>query len=71
MFKQEEISEILYKEFTKKFRSKRAFARDAEVTEATIRRFFLNKQNISLEIFCKLCDSLEIQPSDVLSKVGL
>lgn len=67
---QAEITHRIWVEFDRKFKGNKAkFAREAGCDEKTIRKLFDEGMNMKLELLFKLCDALEIEPSDVLKEI--
>ncbi|WP_258542853.1 helix-turn-helix domain-containing protein [Parvicella tangerina] len=67
----ENIASIIQEEYPKYYSSKLAFAGAADVDEKTIRRILKGQQNISIEIFVKICAAIHISPSELLKSIGL
>lgn len=53
-----------------KFKSNVEFSNVADVTETTIRRVLLGKQNISIKLLEQICDALDVKMSDLLKEIG-
>jgi DNA-binding Xre family transcriptional regulator len=63
------LGQEIEKRYKDKFNSKLEFSYACDVDEKTIRRLFLGKQNVSILILKKICDTLEIKISDVLISI--
>ena len=50
-------------------KSGKGFANASECTETTVRRVFLHKQRMTLNLFLRFCFALEINPIDLLNKI--
>lgn len=53
-----------------KYKSNVEFANVCDVSEGTIRRILLGKQNISFIFLKRMCDALDIKVSDFLKEIG-
>ncbi len=54
-----------------KYKTNLEFASACEIDEASIRRILKGKQNFSIKIFLRICNSLDIKMSELLSEVNL
>ena len=64
------IADYIGKQAKVKFKSNVEFANVSNVNESTIRRILQGKQNISVKVLKRICDSLEIKMSDLLKAIG-
>lgn len=64
------IGDYIGKKAKAKFKSNVEFANMCDVSEGTIRRILLGKQNISLKVLKKICEALDIKMSDLLKETG-
>jgi transcriptional regulator with XRE-family HTH domain len=64
------IGDYINKKAKAKFKSNVEFANVCDVNESTIRRILLGEQNISIKVFKRICDALDIKMSDLLKEVG-
>lgn len=64
------LVEHLYSVFLIKFEgNKTKFAIASECSETTIRRVFLNKQRMTLNLFLRFCLALELSASELLNEI--
>ena len=65
-----DLVKIIYVLFLDKFEgNKTRFANASECTETTVRRVFLHKQRMTLNLFLRFCFALETNPVDLLNKI--
>jgi len=64
------IGDYINKKAKAKFKSNVEFANVCDVNESTIRRILQGEQNISIKVFKRICDALDIKMSDLLREVG-
>ena len=64
------IGDYIGKKAKTKFKSNVEFANMCDVSEVTIRRILLGKQNISIKVLKKVCEALDIKMSDLLKETG-
>jgi transcriptional regulator with XRE-family HTH domain len=64
------IGDYIGKKAKTKFKSNVEFANMCDVSEVTIRRILLGKQNISIKVLKKVCEALDIKISDLLKETG-
>ena len=64
------IGDYIGKRAKTKFNSNVEFANVCDVNESTIRRILRGEQNLSIKILKKICEALEIKPSDLLKEIG-
>lgn len=65
------LGEIISVEYVKHYKTKLDFSGACDVDEKTIRRILKGEQNLSMGIFLKICDGINIKPSDMLKQIGL
>jgi transcriptional regulator with XRE-family HTH domain len=53
-----------------KFKSNVEFANVCDVSESTIRRILLGKQNLSIKLLKRICEALDMKMSELLKEVG-
>lgn len=60
----------IYKEFLVKFDgNKSKFAKSSSCSETTVRRVFLNKQRMTLDLLLRFCYALEIDVIDLFNYI--
>ena len=60
----------IYKEFLVKFDgNKSKFAKASSCSETTVRRVFLNKQRMTLDLFLRFCFALEIDIIELFKNI--
>lgn len=64
------LGTIIGKKAKAKYKSNVEFADASNVSEGTIRRILLGKQNITLNVLKQMCDALGIKVSDLLKEAG-
>ena len=64
------LGTIIGKKAKAKFKSNVEFANVSNVSEGTIRRILLGRQNITLNVLKQLCEALDIKMSDMLKEAG-
>lgn len=70
--KQSEIIALIKVKFEEKFEgNKLQFAQSVGCDPKTLRDIFNGHHFMSMNLFLKFCDSLEIKPSELLNEVGL
>lgn len=53
-----------------KFKNNLEFASSCDIDEKSIRRILKGKQNFSIQIFSKICTSLEVKMSELLEEIN-
>jgi DNA-binding Xre family transcriptional regulator len=53
-----------------KFKSNVEFANVCDVSEGTVRRILMGKQNLSVHVLKRICEALDIKMSDLLKETG-
>lgn len=64
------LGELISEKSKTKFKSNLDFAVSCDIDEKSIRRILKGKQNFSIQIFSKICASLEIKMSELLSEIN-
>jgi len=64
------LAENISKRAKAKFKSNVEFANVCDVNESTIRRILQGKQNISIKVLKRICESLDVKMSELLKEVG-
>lgn len=64
------LGKLINEKAKTKFKSNLDFAVSCDVDEKSIRRILKGKQNFSIQIFSKICASLEIKMSELLSEIN-
>lgn len=66
------LTKNIYVLFQNKFDGNNSkFAIACDCSETTIRRVFLNKQRMTLNLFLRFCSALEVNASDLLKEINL
>jgi hypothetical protein len=62
----------IYKEFLVKYDgNKSKFAMDSFCSETTVRRVFLNKQRMTVDLFLRFCNALEIDVIELFKSIDI
>lgn len=64
------LGKLINEKAKAKFKSNLDFAVSCDIDEKSIRRILKGKQNFSIQIFSKICSSLEIKMSELLSEIN-
>ncbi len=64
------IGYIISEKAKAKFKNNLEFASSCDIDEKSIRRVLNGKQNFSIQIFSKICTSLQVKMSELLAEVG-
>ena len=72
--KLDELEKILTAEIYSRFlikydNNKSAFARASHCRETTIRRIFKNEQSITVPLLLRICNALDVTPSEILNGI--
>jgi hypothetical protein len=60
----------IYKEFLVKFDGNKSnFAKASSCSETTVRRVFLNKQRMTLDLLLRFCSAIEIDVVDLFKSI--
>jgi DNA-binding Xre family transcriptional regulator len=63
------VVEKIYREFLLKYEgNKSKFAKASFCSETTIRRVFINKQRMTVDLLLRFCDALDIHINDLFNK---
>ncbi len=64
------LGEVIQKKAAQKYSSNVEFANVCDVAESTIRRILAGQQNISVKVLKRICEALDIKPSELLRETG-
>mgnify|MGYP001611164381 CR=1 FL=1 len=64
------LNDYIKKVAKKRYKSNLAFATACDIDEKTVRRIYSGKHNLSVKLLEKICEALEIKPSDMFREIG-
>lgn len=64
------LNDYIKRAAKKRYKSNLAFATACDIDEKTVRRIYSGEHNLSIKLLEKICEALEIKPSDIFRDIG-